>query len=423
MIKLLIIADDFTGALDTGVQFASHGAMTSVALDSLYDFQKVSPKIQVLVLDLETRHLCPEAAYRVVFQTVKRAMAAGVSYIYKKTDSALRGNIGAELSAVMNAAETDRLPFVPAFPKIKRTTCNGIHFIDGVPVAESVFGRDPFEPVVASDIRSIIAQQVETKTVLRTPGGDKDLPGIQIFDAATDEDLKTIGWQLGRKGSRLSAGCAGFAEVLANILSLHGETPEMPALKAPLFVACGSINPVTQEQLDVAERAGFFRFRLTPLQKLTLQWPTSKECEAAVKTWFAAAQSLNGCILDTGDPQGSNITRYIAREQGLSMDQVRVRISTVLGNLMKNLLDAGLDGTLMCTGGDTLLALIEAVGVSELIPVCELDTGVVLTHFTYGGKEHYIISKSGGFGTPDLLCRLAEMIGTGKQPKEDALCL
>ena len=31
--KLLLIADDFTGALDTGVQFAARGAATSVVTD------------------------------------------------------------------------------------------------------------------------------------------------------------------------------------------------------------------------------------------------------------------------------------------------------------------------------------------------------------------------------------------------------
>ena len=38
MTKLLILADDFTGALDTGVQFAVRGARTCVVTDPAYDF-------------------------------------------------------------------------------------------------------------------------------------------------------------------------------------------------------------------------------------------------------------------------------------------------------------------------------------------------------------------------------------------------
>lgn len=64
---------------------------------------------------------------------------------------------------------------------------------------------------------------------------------------------------------------------------------------------------------------------------------------------------------------------------------------------------------------------MRAVKVAELIPVCELDTGAVLTDFVYRGKTHHIISKSGGFGEPDLFYRLALSLGAGDQ-EEDAVC-
>lgn len=62
-----------------------------------------------------------------------------MQYIYKKTDSALRGNIGAELGALVAASGQKILPFVPAFPQMNRITKGGIHYIDGVPVTESSF--------------------------------------------------------------------------------------------------------------------------------------------------------------------------------------------------------------------------------------------------------------------------------------------
>ena len=100
MVKLLIIADDFTGALDTGVQFAARGAATRVVTDLAYDFTLADA--EVLVMVAETRHLPPEEAYDVVYRTARNAREAGIPYIYKKTDSALRGNIGSELTAVMD---------------------------------------------------------------------------------------------------------------------------------------------------------------------------------------------------------------------------------------------------------------------------------------------------------------------------------
>ena len=68
MVKLLIIADDFTGALDTGVQFSAHGAVTSVITDPAFDFTKVDSSIQVLVMDAETRHLEPALAFPFVLK-------------------------------------------------------------------------------------------------------------------------------------------------------------------------------------------------------------------------------------------------------------------------------------------------------------------------------------------------------------------
>ena len=145
MILLLILADDFTGALDTGVQFAACGISTRVIVGEVTDFSAY--QADVLVVDTETRHLPPDTAACVVAHLTKNALEAGIRFLYKKTDSALRGNVGAELAALFQASHSRQLPFLPAFPQIGRVTRNGIHYIDGVPVAESPFGNDPFEPV------------------------------------------------------------------------------------------------------------------------------------------------------------------------------------------------------------------------------------------------------------------------------------
>lgn len=423
MVKLLMIADDFTGALDTGVQFAARGARTRVVTDPAYDFSRAEEDVQVLVLDAETRHLAPEAAYGVVHRAVKSALGAGFSHIYKKTDSALRGNVGAELTAVMDAAGADRLAFLPALPKMNRVTRGGVHYIDGVPVAQSVFGQDPFEPVTASSVTEIIAAQAETPVALHPlgEGPAERRPGIQVYDAETDGDLLEAGRALGPEELRLCAGCAGFASVLAELLELRGAAPGLPHLTPSLFVACGSVNPVTLRQMETAEAAGFVHIHLTPERKLEPAWLETADCAAAAADWLEAARRERRFILDVNDPAGSTATADYAGERGLTTEDLRVRISSQLGRLVRRLLDGGLDATLLCTGGDTLLALTRAVDVAELAPVCELDTGIVLTDFVYRGKTYHIISKSGGFGEPDLFVRLARSIGTGDQ-EEDATC-
>ncbi len=139
MLRLLMIADDFTGALDTGVQLAAHGIPTQVVVGQA-DLSACSST--VLVVDTETRHLPAAKAAKAVEELTRSAVENGVGCIYKKTDSALRGNIGAELAALLKASGARNLPFLPAFPQIGRTTEKGVHYINGVPVNESPFGID-----------------------------------------------------------------------------------------------------------------------------------------------------------------------------------------------------------------------------------------------------------------------------------------
>lgn len=65
MEKLLIIADDFTGALDTGIQFAAYGARTEIMTDTDMEFGDY-PSAEVFIVDTETRHLPGPEAYDVV---------------------------------------------------------------------------------------------------------------------------------------------------------------------------------------------------------------------------------------------------------------------------------------------------------------------------------------------------------------------
>ena len=410
MVKLLIIADDFTGALDTGVQFAARGAKTRVVADANYDLAKA--EADVLVLDAETRHLPPEEAYKLVYRVASAAKEAGIPHIYKKTDSGLRGNIGCELSAVMDALKAESLPFIPAFPSMNRVTRDGVQLIDGVPVAQSAFGQDPFEPVAFSRVGEIIAQQTRKPFTLLKPSqaGDKT-PGIQIYDAETDEDLLEIAKGLGGEGLRLSAGCAGFAAAMAETLGLKGKAPRRPKLLPSLFMICGSVNPVTRRQVKEAERCKFKRICLAVRQKLDPAWLASEGCAQTAERWLADAKTRTRMILDANDEAADKATKQFAAENNLDIEQMRVRISSALAGVTKELLDRGLEATLMCVGGDTFMSLAAAVGAEVLTPVCELEKGVVLTSFVYRRKTYYVIAKSGGFGEPDLICRLADKIG------------
>ncbi|WP_366925946.1 four-carbon acid sugar kinase family protein [uncultured Clostridium sp.] len=420
MVKLLIIADDFTGALDTGVQFAAGGAETRVVTNTEYNFDSADGQVQVLVLDAETRHLSREEAYQVVFHITERAYKSGIPFIYKKTDSALRGNVGSELKAVLDATGQTSLQFLPAFPKMNRVTRNGIHYIDGIPVHESVFGKDPFEPVLYSGIPEIIGKDVPS-TVVRNMKDWSRVPGIMIYDTSTEAEMEEQGKFLMKKDElHIMAGCAGFAGVLPSLLGLEGSGQRKVAMNGNFLVACGSVNPITRKQLDYAEKHGFKRIRMTPEQKLKAGYYQTPEGKAALLHWKDIC-SRNACsIIDTNDLPGQNETLQYAKEQGITMEELRVRISSTLGYVVKELIQMGLDTTLLITGGDCLTGFMKHIGREEIAPVCEMAPGTVLSGIEIGDKTFAVISKSGGFGSSTLMADLAGIItGNAEETRQD----
>ena len=413
MIRLLIIADDFTGGLDTGVQFTSRGIPTCVVTDPEADFAAEAGSCEVLVVVAETRHIPAREAYDMVFRAARKGAELGIPHIYKKTDSALRGNIGAELAAVMDAAGASLLPFVPALPAMNRVTRNGIQYIDGVPVAESVFGRDPFEPVRESDVPRLIALQSSTPAFTADPDVLQGVSGIAVLDASSEEDLACIADSLKNvRDLRVSAGCAGFATVLPGLLGLtRQKPPQLPPLDPGLFVLCGSVNPITQRQLDHGEANGYTRIHITPEIKLHPEVFGTEKGRAILAGWKERMAADPWMILDANDTDPSNIeTAEQAASEGFSIEDVRQRISESLGIILSTLMDSTLERTLLITGGDTLLKSMNRMKIFRMLPITEVAPGSVLSRVAFNGKPWYVVTKSGGFGKETLLSDLKGLI-------------
>lgn len=216
----------------------------------------------VLVLCVPTRHETPETAYRQVRALSARAAEKHIGCIFKKTDSALRGNVGAELAAVLDGSGEHELFFIPALPAMNRVTINGIHYINGVPVHESVFGDDPFEPVTESYIPALLEKQmnepVEVITGATPPAPVNSGKRIAVLDCETQSGMEKLTRTLYESGRlHAVAGCSGLAEALAAALcGSVGETEAEPETER-LTVVCGSMNPISLEQVAYAEKTGY----------------------------------------------------------------------------------------------------------------------------------------------------------------------
>lgn len=413
MLRLLIIADDFTGALDTGVQFASCGAITRVITDRNASLADYASGCEVLVVDAETRHLSGNEAYRYVSDIVTQAVNLDIPHILKKTDSALRGNIGAELTALLEASGETQLPFLPAFPQMRRCTVAGVHYIDGVPVAESVFGKDPFEPVTHSKISDVIAcQSSVTVTSCTANAPVSKEPGILVYDASSVEDLAAEAQLLHKESKlRIMAGCAGLGSVLPKLLNIgNGKPVPMPVMDPNFLVICGSVNPITVAQCDYAEEEGFQRIRLHPEQKLDPAYWDSREGQQKFQNLQTLINQYRYRIIDTNDSGSNKPTADYAAAHGMTIEDVRQAVSRSIGHLVSRLFSNPNLGTLLITGGDTLLQCMNYMSIPEIEPLGELDRGVVLSRFSYQGYTRYVISKSGGFGKEDLFVALTRQL-------------
>lgn len=406
MIKLMVIADDFTGALDAGIKFFSAGASTKVTTDTEMDFGTIQE--DVLVLCVPTRHMPPAEAYRVIRRITERAVASGVDRIYKKTDSALRGNIGAELSAVLDGSREKSISFIPALPAMNRITVGGIHYVDGVPVSRSVFGQDPFDPVTESYLPALIQSQcdVATRVISSTEAiPDSEETCIYIMDCASQAEMERRVQMLGECNRlKILAGCAGFAEILPAHLGLTGNSRSECLCSADrLTVICGSVSPISCSQMDYAEKMGFGRIHI-PAETLLSEKSLREGADKRVmdQLWSCYLRTGN-LVVDSLQMTGGQVMQSTPE---LTLENIRKKIARRMGQILKELLDLGMSSRIMVIGGDTLQAFLEAIGCRELELVSELQPGVVLSKVTYQNHDYEIVSKSGGFGSADLLVKL-----------------
>ena len=386
--KLLIVADDFTGGLDTAVQFSKPGISVRIVLYPVQAEEWDDLDAEVLVVVAETRHLPAEDAYDTVCRIVLQGVHAGIPYVYKKTDSALRGNLGAELDAALHAAGADMLSFIPAYPSMNRVTVDGIHYIDGIPVAESSFGNDPLNPVSTSNVRELLSLQTAVPVCSLNPDSIEPRRGILAIDAKDSSDMKKAGEKLKEIGAlKVSAGCAGFASMLPDLLSLHQTSPPaMPRLGDGLLVICGSINPAAMQQLDYAEKHGFTRFPLSS------EWMTCQDRHYMLPV-FEKWMLVDSADFDCND----------------GVDKNNQHIMTGLADVFEKYVLSN-DSPVLITGGDTLVSCLKRIGIRKIVPLIELFPGVVLSRIRTPQIERLIISKSGGFGEKTLITDLRKLI-------------
>ena len=266
MIKL-IIADDFTGSNDAGVQLVNKGLVVDVIFDweeanlsEKHSFQE-SKNNNVIVVNTESRAVTDKEAQRRIQKVIINN--PDVKQIYKKIDSTLRGNIGTEIATLLDNFKNKVALVVPAYPNMNRTTINGNCYINGIELINTEFASDPKTPVYSSNIKDCIEQQTNYSCVevnLDQVRNYKLKEHIEnainngkkmiVVDAKTNGDLQCIVEQiLPLQEKLLLVGSAGLIDFLP-IIHQEKNTTNPRISTHPLLVIAGSMSEKTQQQIN-----------------------------------------------------------------------------------------------------------------------------------------------------------------------------
>jgi len=403
MARLALIADDLTGAADSGVQFAQRGLSTVLVLEC-----GLVSDAEVVIVDTESRAVPPEIARAKVHAAVSSLPT--VEYIYKKIDSTLRGNPGIELEATMDARHIARAVVAPAFPAAGRTTVGGHQLLNGQPLEYTPFAGDALCSVVDSYIPASLGHQTRlsvglielarvrqgAEALAQTMGAREE--AVLVVDAVSDEDLLTIVHASTRAGLlRLTCGSAGMAKALAEVMVVEctgaadlgpSERTPVSAEHAPVLIVAGSRNPLTLLQLSHAARA-------TQLAVLDID---TEAMAADVLTEIGRLVAEAGARLSAGESVA------LSAVDSPYMEALSHTLAQALGQIAARLVSTHKVAGLVLTGGDVALSVCRALGATALSLIGEISPGIPLGQIRGGAQEgSRLVTKAGGFGHEGVL--------------------
>jgi uncharacterized protein YgbK (DUF1537 family) len=417
--KLLVITDDFTGATDTGVQFSKKQLRTIVITEKDLINKSLS-NCDVLVIDTESRFDSKDTAYRKTFETGKIAKANNIKYIYKKLDSTFRGNIGAEISGIMDSLEIPHAIIVPALPSHGRTTRNGNVYVKGVILEETEVADDPKTPVKESYIPKIISHQTDKKTgvihyddvlsgkqsIIRSIQHLID-NGIQmiVIDAQEKDDLHIIASAIKEiQDNFLLVGSSGLAEYLPEYFDLKKDN------KCNIIIA-GSVSDVTRKQIDYVKEKLAVRLIDVEIEKLFTN-EQLKEKNRIIAVIKESSDKGEDIIIRSASSKAVVKNSFEQGQvYGLDKSKVSEAIAIFLGEIVRHIINEIKINGILFTGGDIAIKAAQCLQVSGTIIQDEIVPGVPYGHFI---EEKYknitIVSKAGGFGDEDAIFQVLNFL-------------
>ena len=415
---IAIIADDLTGACDTGAQLASTGLRTIACITHEFSADEIP---QVLIANTQSRGMEPLAASKSVQQAAMRLKRMKPKWFFKKIDTALRGNIATEILSMMDTLGIGTALFVGAIPQAGRTTIGGCQFLHGIPITDSILGRDELNPnpVLTSRIADLFLKEPDTEVEVvdldQIRSGRLDIDPSQkskakkivIFDGETDEDIDRIvkGSMKLDTSSFLYVGALGLAGGLGGYLAPSIFPPwgreqtenlleEIRARR--ILIVSGSPHPATQEQIShLRERNLAKVVEIEPddlLQNLDNSTAeTGRQCQAGLN-------------------ELGRVLIYIGWTKPRKELEGRTLV-VALAQLVRDLLASNEVDGLMLVGGETAFAICQAIGI-KTIEICGTISAVAAYGKPQGAPKNInvMVTKGGSLGERDILEKVLNFI-------------
>ena len=371
-LRVGIVADDLTSATDGAGPFLAKGHAPLIAS------RATGPDARTVVsIDTNSRALAPEAAATATTKAV--AALSGRDLLFKTIDSTLRGHVQVEIAAALPASSRRRLVVAPAFPDAGRVTIGGVQLVHGVPVSDSDYGRDPVHPARTSKISDLLDPSLGAPLILAPDSPDEVAAraasaGVVILDARSQAELNRQAARIPDPGGALWVGSPGLAIALAALVPAAPSDPgEADAIGLRVLVVVGSANPVSHAQADALE-AG---------PALVVSDLTSAPAAARI----VCLRAPRGRQTDPGEVLAALADQAAAAIARRDFDVV------------------------IATGGETIAAILERLGVSSFTLVKELEPGFPVGRAERAGEKPLILAmKAGGFGGPQTLVRAANVL-------------
>jgi uncharacterized protein YgbK (DUF1537 family) len=400
--QFAVIADDLTGSLDTGLQFHKKGLATFVPLS----WENPSVNGPALSLNTNSRNIPGNEAYTRVYRACRKIKAKG---LYKKIDSTMRGNVGREILAILDAREIPKAVVIPTVPVMGRTVEKGILRVQGVPLLRTPYAKDPFHPILTSRLPDLLAREtgepvgyIGLKDVRKGPSFlarriEARPERLLVLDTVSEADAESIAGACSLlPGEVLPCGSV----TLADKLRLPGVRPTKARKvksKGPILIISASRNPRTADQVGDARKAFSFPLIEPDLARLTHPLMIAKEISSLEERIIPLFPKNKGVILTT-------------TFQG-HIEGKEENISKSLGRAAAALLKRKRFGGLVLTGGDLAMGVFTHLRASALRIEDEVLPGIPMSTIADGPfAKLRLVTKAGGFGEKDAMVKIVQYL-------------